>query len=178
VALAIEMYFDGAADAAIRSSWTSLAEDGLPAMDGKRYRPHVSFAVIDGDSIDEIHPALVEWVSPMLDVTLELSHVGRFPDTRVAFLGVTPTRSLVDLHEGLHRRLSTLQEGTIWDLYRPGGWVPHCTLAMDLDDSEMSRLLSLVRIVDLPIRADVVEVGLVEIPSGQVREAFPIARTT
>ena len=113
------------------------------------------------------------WASAIRDIALELSYIGRFPEAGVAFLGATPTRFLLGLHAGLHVRLAALPTGPGWDLYRPGSWVPHCTLAMGVADPDVSRLLSLTRAVKLPIEAAVVEAGLVEIPSGEVRRASP-----
>jgi len=148
--LAIEMFFDNRTDAAVRSLWERLAEDGLPSLD-TTYRPHVSLAVFDGDPFMELSSLVRGWASTVHYMTLELSHIGRFPETGVAFLGVTPTRLLLDLHEGLHVRLAAHPTGTGSDLYRPGSWVPHCTLAMRVADPDVSRLLSLVRPVKLPM---------------------------
>lgn len=108
---------------------------------------------------------LGEWAPRQQDVALRLSHIGRFPESGVAFLGVTPTRSLIDVHTDLHVRVATLASGTVWSLYQPGVWVPHCTLAMRVPDAAVSHLLSLAHAVNLPIEAAVVEVGLVEIES-------------
>jgi hypothetical protein len=43
-----------------------------------------------------------------------------------------------------------------------GGWVPHCTLASDLEPEQFGSALAIAGRVRLPIECRLVEVGIVE----------------
>jgi len=98
---------------------------------------------------------------------VRLSSVGAFitPEPTV-FLGVTPTAALLELNRRVHARLDTARLGA-WPLYRPGIWVPHCTLAMRPGD--LARALAALRAAVLPIEASPVALRVVEVPTGVVR---------
>lgn len=38
---------------------------------------------------------------------------------------------LVDVHCGFHAYLDKYKSA-VWEFYKPGAWVPHCTLCLDL----------------------------------------------
>jgi 2'-5' RNA ligase len=165
MALAVEMFFDRAADAAVRELWRALAESALPSLHGTPVRPHVSLTVCDEAEVDGVREALSIQTANAPRLQLSLNHLGRFPSTQVAYLGVAPTMALLKAHDAFDQMLSGLAE-SVWDHYRPGAWVPHCTLAMPVPDADMARLLKVCRAIDLPIRADVHAIGLVHVPSG------------
>jgi 2'-5' RNA ligase len=47
-------------------------------------------------------------------------------------------------------------------MYQPGKWVPHCTLAMDMDISQLEKAISICADVQLPIEMKADEIGAVE----------------
>jgi len=60
--------------------------------------------------------------------------------------------------------------GPIPPYYRPGGWVPHCTLAMGFDADLLPRVVELCHRAVRPIRGRFESIGLVEY--GPRREHF------
>jgi len=52
--------------------------------------------------------------------------------------------------------------GGSWDHYRPGTWVPHCTLATDMEPDQFGAALAIAGRVSLPLECRVGEVGIVE----------------
>jgi hypothetical protein len=163
VAYAIEMFFDDRADAAVRRLWHRLAEAGLPSLETlghSRHRPHLSLTVLDAAD----PPALSE-----VDVLppLRFPALGTFAgDGGVLFLAAVTTGPLLDVQARLSDRLQ--QQGfTQWRHYRPGSWLPHCTLAMNLTPSELSAATGLL--AGFPeIQARVAEIGVVDTETGDV----------
>ena len=134
----------------------------------------MSLTVCDDVSVPEFDVLIKNWVPSLSRITLELNHLGRFPATQVMFLGVAPTKVLVETHEACHLLLARISR-SIWDYYRPGQWVPHCTLGMPIPDESVSHALEISRSFQLPIPATTVEVGLVEVPSGEILGLYPLA---
>ena len=61
-------------------------------------------------------------------------------------------------HQPLEDRLGA----GAWDHYRPGAWVPHCTLASDLEPQQFGSALAIAGRTSLPFECRLVEVGIVE----------------
>jgi len=76
-----------------------------------------------------------------------------------AYLAVTPTGRLLSLHEEVHEALGGAGS---WDYYRPGEWVPHCTLAMGV--TSPTAVAEVVGEAALPIRAQVSKADVVALP--------------
>jgi 2'-5' RNA ligase len=70
---------------------------------------------------------------------LDLDFVGQFVG-RVPWLGVVPTSELLDHHRLVLDRL-TAAGVEVWDLYRPGRWVPHCTISMRVPNPSMAEAI-------------------------------------
>jgi hypothetical protein len=56
----------------------------------------------------------------------------------------------------------------LWEHYRPGVWVPHCTLAGGVDGDLVERALEAVLGAQLPIVAAVADVALVNSETGDL----------
>ncbi len=102
--------------------------------------------------------------------SIELSSLGVFVSAApVVFLGVTPAARLLERNEDVHRRLDAASI-RVRDLYRPGRWVPHCTLAMHVVD--VAGALRALSGASLPIAGRASGVHLVEVPTGKVRASL------
>jgi 2'-5' RNA ligase len=135
---ALELYLDVDATRRIRTLWRALEADGIPSLGSlhQRHRPHVSLAAAHRIDPHEVAAAL-EGVPLGVGLPLRLDFAGQFVG-RVLWLGVTVTPELLALHEAVHARLS--ERGIeIWDQYRPGRWVPHCTISMRVPNPQMAQ---------------------------------------
>ena len=135
---ALELYLDTDATRRIRTLWRSLESDGIPSMASllqQKHRPHVSLA-----AARRLDPAMVSAALSDLQVArpleLHLDFVGQFVG-RVLWLGITPTAELLAHHQAVHDRLSAAGVD-VWDLYRPGRWIPHCTISLRVPNPQMS----------------------------------------
>jgi 2'-5' RNA ligase len=127
---ALELYFDTVAEQRVKALWRNLTAVGV-ANQGEhahgRHRPHVSLVVADELDPEAVTAALDGLAVPP-PITLTFGHVGQFPGG-VLWLGPAVRPELLDLHAEVVRRLDGAGVG-FWPLYRPGVWVPHCTLSM------------------------------------------------
>ena len=63
------------------------------------------------------------------------------------------------LHENVHSALGAMET---WPYYRPGNWMPHCTLAMDV--TCQTTVAEALGETPLPIHATVGSAHMVELP--------------
>ncbi len=127
---ALELYFDSVAEQRVKTLWRALTAAGVNNQGEHshgRHRPHVSLVAADELDPVAITNALDGLVVPP-PITLTFGHVGQFPGG-VLWLGPAPSPDLLRLHAEVVERLDAASV-EFWPLYRPGVWVPHCTLSM------------------------------------------------
>lgn len=151
---ALELYLDTDATRRLRALWQALEAEGIPtlaSLQDSKHRPHVSLAAASRLAPDAVAAALGD--APVgRGLVLDLDFVGQFVG-RVLWLGITPTAALLSRHQAVHDRLSA-GGVEVWDQYRPGRWVPHCTVSLrvpnPLTGAAVRRCLEI-----LPLRATV-----------------------
>lgn len=127
---ALELYLDQAASRRVRALWAALDADGVQSVASVMrglHRPHMSLAVSERLDPQRVSDAL-DGVAVVPPISLTLQFVGQFLG-RVLWLGPAPSAELLEHHALVYERLRAAGED-IWDHYRPGHWVPHCTLSM------------------------------------------------
>jgi 2'-5' RNA ligase len=137
VVAALELYLDQAASRRVRALWAALDKDGVQSVAGVMrgmHRPHVSLAVAERLDPDQVAEALAG-LAAVPPVTLTLQFVGQFLG-RVLWLGPAPSAELLAHHALVYERLRAAGI-EVWDQYRPGHWVPHCTLSMRVPNALM-----------------------------------------
>lgn len=83
----------------------------------------------------------------------------------VLFLGVSVHAQLLAAHAAVHAAIER-ESDELWELYRPGLWVPHCTLAMSLNADGLSRAFAQLHPYSA-ITGHVSSVNLVEVETGK-----------
>ena len=156
---AVELALDAAPAAAVRRVWREMDDAGIGYMARSGVRPHVTFGIWDTLEPDA-GAELTAFAAETAPVRLTFASMGSFPGVAV-FLAPTVTAELLDLHAGFHRRFGSLGRGSC-EHYRPGRWVPHCTLAADLEPDQLGRALAIAGRVPLPLECRLVEVGIVQ----------------
>jgi 2'-5' RNA ligase len=154
VVAALELYLDQSADRRLRRLWDAMEEAGVPSLreltHGK-HRPHLSLV-----AAPELDGAAVVGALDGFDVApplrLEMDFVGLFRG-RVLWLGPVPTSELTAHHAAVHARLAAAGV-TVFDEYRPGAWVPHCTVSMRVPHAKIPEALRLCLDI-LPVTATV-----------------------
>jgi len=160
--------FDAAAEKRLKDLWETLEQAGVESsLLPMGARPHLSLAVFEEIDEKRLCAELKRFAETFTDLTVNLHSVGAFPGEHgVVYLtpGVTP--ELLALHAGFHTVLDRMGIPSVRE-YRPGDWVPHCTVAMDLPLDQVSiavdvtrssevfgpaRLCSLALVAFLPLR--------------------------
>lgn len=149
---ALELYFDPPAERRIRRLWDALEESGVPTLRDLtlgKHRPHLSLLgaeSLDGSAIR----AALDGLPAAPPLAVRLDYIGQFLG-RVLWIGPVPTAELLGHHRRVHERLSAAGVGG-FDYYRPGAWVPHCTLSMRVPYHKLPDAIRLCMDV-LPIHA-------------------------
>ncbi|MFG1677113.1 2'-5' RNA ligase family protein [Micromonospora sp. NPDC049282] len=152
---ALELYLDTDATRRIRVLWDLLESEGVPSLRSllaQRHRPHVSLAVAPRLDPERVAEALAGTVVAA-PLRLEFLHAGQFVG-RVLWLGPAPTAALLAHHAAVHERLVGAGIDVV-EHYRPGRWVPHCTLSMRVPNPLMTAAVRRCLEV-LPLTATVV----------------------
>lgn len=172
------LHFDAHSELRVRQAWAALDARGVPsaaATYDPDYRPHVTLAIVDTPDPEALAARLDPHVPDVAGMPLTMTGLGFFLTGRApAYLAVAPTRRLLELHEDLHHvvdRSLAQESGTAvsWPYYRPGSWMPHCTLAMDV--ACPSTVADALTGTALPITATVSSVDLVPLSPNAVGAA-------
>lgn len=151
---ALELYFDPVAERRIRRLWDALEEVGVQTLRDLthgRHRPHLSLTGAERLDAPAVQAALDGFtVAPPL--TVKLDFIGQFLG-RVLWLGPVPDAALLSHHAAVHDRLAASNVDS-FDEYRPGAWVPHCTLSMRVPLTKLTEAIRLCLDV-LPIEATI-----------------------
>ncbi|GEM_PF-1324627 len=166
--LAIEGFFEEHGDQVVRQLWSSLAEQDVSTfMVDKPYIPHITFGGVLDDKFADMKTQLTSFAKQFSPVPVNMPHFGVFTSPfQVLFLGVTVTDTLHDLHRQFYKQCSDNLDMTL--LYVPEFWIPHCTLAFQLDDSTMLKALNTCRSQPLPVNTLINRLAIVESTTGEV----------
>jgi hypothetical protein len=166
---AVELALDETASERVTALMVALEEAGIATIGGSspHVHPHVSVAVVSSGTPDELTQHLEGLGRVAVELpALTLSALGFFvAPGRVVYLAVTATGPLLALNRAVHDRLAAAHVETR-ALYREGSWVPHCTLAMHVEDPSVA--IGVLADAPLPILCSVVGLRIVEVPTGRL----------
>ena len=137
--VSLELLFDAATERAIRDEWNALEAGGHSSLAAHRApsnRPHLTLA----EGADEAEVDEIDWqrLTVPFAITIGAPLLFGAGDRRVLARSVVPGAPLLDLHSGIHDRLSRSDP-----LSRPGEWMPHVTLARRLRLDSLADALGL-----------------------------------
>lgn len=160
---AVVLHFDEFSEKRVRQAWDSLDEHGVPSVGTTHeddYRPHITLAIVNTADPEGLAMRLRGPLSGVAGLPVTMTALGFFLTKKSpAYLAVAPTRRLLELHEEVHRAIGTADS---WSYYQPGNWMPHCTLAMDVECQ--TTVADAVGPWALPIKAVVGSAFLSELP--------------
>jgi hypothetical protein len=165
MALAVCLLFDRRTDLAIRNVWRRLEDAGVPTLLSHthgRHVPHLSLAVLRSFDVDKVHQAVAA-LPEGTPAVLHFDALGMFRRSRCWLVPAVGSDLAVR-----QERVVDAVIGTGADLhqhYRPGFWVPHCTLAPRLHLDRLSTVAAAVYDV-LPLTAQVTAAALVDSGTG------------
>lgn len=172
MALAVCLLFDAYSDVTIRRLWQRLEDEGVPTLLSHthgRHVPHVSYAVLRSYDRTLVSDAL-DLLPDEGPMTLHFDAIGMFRRSRT-WLVPAVTADIARRQE----RVVEALESTGGDLhrhYRPGVWVPHCTLAPRTTLDRLPTVAAAVFDV-LPLVTTLDRVALIDTGTG---EEYPLDR--
>jgi 2'-5' RNA ligase len=138
-----------------------------------RVRPHISLAGIENLDAPKVCAMLKTFAQSSFSPTVKLGAVGTFPTEQgVIYLAPVVTSELLQVHEEFHARLADLGLSS-HEYYRPGNWIPHCTVAINLPPENVSAAVNVCRTSNVFHQAQLVEIALVEYLPVQEICVFP-----
>lgn len=137
---AILLSFDIQADEQIRQLAQSLVDGGINSTYLESgLRPHLTLAEFNTSRISDVRDCLIDLVGQALQpIEIKLASIGFFPgENSVIFLSPIIDERLLNFHRQINGVLEPLCE-SFSPLYREENWVPHCTVALELDLPEFA----------------------------------------
>lgn len=166
MALALEMGLDPEADLAVRGLWSQLQRLGVPTLGSHQpgIRPHLSLIVTD--DTDGLRAHASGFALHGVETQIEMAAVSLFPaDPPVLVLAVALVPELVSLHARVSGALAAAGVH-VWPHYRPGTWLPHCTLSMGVPADALSEAVAACLASPLPLRARLRDAALTDSVTG------------
>lgn len=159
----IELLLDEQAETALRASWTTLADAGLPSLathSGDSNRPHVTLAVTDASGFETAEAGLRAvfegWdlaggglAAVVGSPVLFGGHKHRWVLARQ----VVPSRPLLTLHSAVHRALQQhVPDVEVTEQTLPDRWTAHVSLARRVQADRLGEALGAVDLGPIPCR--------------------------
>lgn len=127
----------------IRALWREVEHfEDAPSMAPLGYPPHVTLAIYEGDSVEEgqVRNALDHASRHLKALILTFDTIRSFEgSTTVLWASPRYCRNLVDTHAAIH---AAIDPKHCRPHYRPGMWIPHCTLGMRITGDRKRAALS------------------------------------
>lgn len=99
--------------------------------------PHLSLAIYDELNVDACAVRLGAFAETLQPLTLRLAGIGVFAAaTHVLYAAPVVTQELLTLHRRFHDSFAP-PGAACHEHYRPGAWVPHVTLALNLSAAQL-----------------------------------------
>lgn len=157
------LFLDGRTEDEVRRVWRVLRTRGISSpLIRSGGRPHLTLAIWEELDPDPRLLALSELAGKTAAFPVTFSAVGTFgPGSGTVFLSPSVGRELVTVHERLYRIMYDLA-GSSEGLYRPGSWVPHCSLSLETPDHLLGRaLVESLEALELPLRGSIEALGII-----------------
>jgi hypothetical protein len=167
VALAVCLLFDRRSERAVRALWDRVEEQGVRSLRSHthgRHVPHVSYAVLRRWDQAAVDDALAD-LDGGEPVDLSFDGVGLFRRGRTWLLAgvssdfVTRQQRVVEV--------VTATGAELHKHYRPGIWLPHCSVAPRATLAQLPLVVAAVMDV-LPLRARLDRAALVNSATGEI----------
>jgi len=144
MAFAVNLRSDDASAEGIRSLWETCGSlEATPSMVAMHYPPHITLAIYDEISTNDLIAGLFAMVKHLSTMTIRFESLGYFeaPNGIVLWAAPSVPQQVINAHERLHRELGVKP---CRKNYRPGIWAPHCSLATDIDFGKKDNAIAII----------------------------------
>jgi 2'-5' RNA ligase len=136
------LYFDAETDGAIRGLWQLIEDAGLHSgMLKQNFPPHLTILTCEDSDVDGMRESLQAYIRIHPPVPVHFHSLGVFnTEDGVIYMAPVIDRPLLDFHAELWDLLDPYIEGAN-PLYRPGAWVPHVTMDIDVPREQVGAVI-------------------------------------
>ena len=167
MALAVCLLFDRRSERAVRALWDRLEQAGVPSLGSHthgRHVPHVSYAVLRSWDQASVTAALAQ-LGGGAPVELSFDGIGLFRRGRTWLVAGVSADFVARQQRVVEAVTATGAE--LHKHYRPGTWLPHCSLAPRATLAQLPVAVAAVLDV-LPLRARLDRAALVNSATGEL----------
>ena len=163
--MAVCLLFDRRSERAVRALWDRLERAGVPSLRSHthgRHMPHVSYAVLRTWDLAAVSAALAGLGPPPVELTFD--GVGLFRRGRAWLLA----GAAAEFVTGQERVVEAVTEtgAELHKHYRPGRWLPHCSVAPRASLAQLPVLAAAIYDV-LPLEARLDRIALIDSATGE-----------
>ena len=179
----VELMLDSEATQAVAELTRTLyAACGGQDLLGLGLAPHISLTalIFSEDAAPDLAPVeriLSRFAAATRPMASAFQAVATFPtDQGVVYLAPTVTMELLTAHRALLDDLAALHIPTA-TYYRPGVWIPHCTIAQGLPADNIGRAVELARGATVFRPFTLIEVRLIQVRPMKELARWPLSLT-
>jgi 2'-5' RNA ligase len=162
--ICLNLTFDPITEQAIQVFWSHIADAGITERGLTRYRPHITLAVYDVETINAYEATLAPMASALVPFPVLLESLGIFPEHRVIFLAPRMSHALFSLHRATIQAFASMPETTrpslVDNLLLPDRWTPHVTLAGQLAPTQILKGLEICLHHWTPLHGNATGIGM------------------
>ncbi len=179
MSFAAVLYIDGRTSSSIEEIWRQQADENISRfVIDEGHLPHITLDACEELSLSACKDSLELFAEGIEPFSVEMPYIGLFPHKEGAvFLGVTMTERLLTLQKSFHEVFGR-HGRTMYDVFTPGKWVPHCTLAHHESPEKDVRALELGMTLNFPITATCDRLAVIEFPPWNERLMMPLGNRT
>jgi 2'-5' RNA ligase len=160
---AVMLFFDIQTEKMIVKIWQTLARNNLvlDILDAG-IRPHITLAIYEELNCRPCENELAKITSKTSSIAMQFTHLGLFTNPEpVVFASPVSTSEFLDFHKNIHVSLASEAKNS-WDLYKPGKWVPHCTLALNFKMENLTEIINYCKELPFPMDVYALQIGVVK----------------
>jgi 2'-5' RNA ligase len=137
---------DAPHDAAVRGLWdefqTRFGLQGVPLTPF----PHFSYHVAEQYDIPRLRETIASYAAQLTSFTVQTNGLALFTGAQpVLYIPLVSTQALLDFQADVWRICETCVIAGSYPYYKPGGWVPHITIAQtDVQPQHIPELMRLL----------------------------------
>jgi len=145
---AVVLTFDGILEKAVLEIWDQMERLG-ESLKNWGSMPHITLAGFQDVDPEGLENAAQRFSRKIKPINIKFSAFGGFStEEHVIFLAPDPTIELLNAHQLFFDELGGLADQTS---YKPGIWIPHTTIAMNVPEKYYSRAFGICSKLCLPI---------------------------
>jgi len=160
---AVVLYLDSKKSKPILQVIHELAQENIaPYMQVHHLQPHMTLAIYEDLDCQTCESKISGLAGKIRGFDLNFSFLGIFHSANpVVFIGPTISKELLDIHTQLHWTLKDDAHQS-WELYKPGQWVPHCSLAVEFAAIKLQEAVHACLKLPLPLLIPAGSLGVVQ----------------